>query len=350
MAKQTLRIEQYETVLYNSNLNPMGVPETIMKAMEEHKDCIIKYPIEYYGALKDSISKYVSCPQEHIILGNGSSDLIRLFTAIISPKKALVAVPSASEYANVLNSYACEIVEYTLDEAKDYVLDVKALASSLDSSLDMIILGNPNNPTSQIIQRDDMEFLAEVCKQLDIFLLVDEMYIEFVNDYKDITCVSLTEEYDNLAIMRGVSKVFAVPGLRFSYAIMNNLMYMQIINLTSTPNSLSTLTTILCTELFKDTEYIEASRSQIHTERNLIYSAMFSNKNMKLYKPYANFMLVKILTDKVTAKDVAEHCKERGIVIRNCEDIHGLDNKYFRFCFMKPKQNDLLVNTILELF
>lgn len=346
----TLRIEQYETVLYNSNLNPMGVPDTILKKMEESKNCIIQYPNEYYGALKNAISTYVSCPEDNIIFGNGSSDLLRLFVAIIAPKKAMITVPSFSDYEVVLKSYGCKVKTFKPKESDNYIIDIKTLATKLDSSLDMLILGNPNNPTSQIISRDDMETLAEVCKELDIFLLIDETYIEFVDDYKDITCVPLTEEYSNLAIMRGVSKFFAVPGLRFAYAIMNNPMYMEIINLTSTPNSLSTLTTILCTELFKDTEYIEASRSQIHTERNLIFSAMSPNKNLKLFKPYANFMLVKILKDDVTAEDVAEHCKQRGIVIRNCSNINGLSNKYFRFCFMKPKQNDLLVNTILELF
>ena len=96
-------------------------------------------------------------------------------------------------------------------------------------------------------------------------------------------------------------------------------------------------------------KYIEESRSQIHTERNLIFSAMNTNKNVKLFKPYANFMLVKILKDDLSAQAIEEHCRTKGIIIRNCSNFHGLDNKYIRFCFMKPKQNDLLVNTILEL-
>ena len=60
-------------------------------------------------------------------------------------------------------------------------------------------------------------------------------------------------------------------------------------------------------------------------------------------------MLVKLLKDDVTSADVAAHCSQRGIIIRKCDDIKGLSNKYIRFCFMNPKQNDLMVNTILEI-
>lgn len=349
MNNKPLRLEQYDTVLYNANLNPMGVPESVIKALDANRDCVIRYPNDYYGNLKASISKYTGCSEKHIVLGNGSSDLLRLYTALLAPKKAMLLLPSFSEYENVLNIFGCDITYYTPDENEDYRLNITDFVSKLDSSYDMIILGNPNNPTSQTISRDDMETIAEVCKQLDIFLVIDEMYIEFAENYEELTSVPLVSDYDNIAILRSVSKFFAVPGLRLAYAIMNNPANMEIINITSTPNSISTLTAAVCTEMFKDKRYIDESRSQIYTERNLIYSAMSTNKNVRLFKPYANFMLVKILKEDVTAGQIAAHCNLKGIVIRNCENIRGLNEKYIRFCFMKPKQNDLLVNTILEL-
>ncbi len=349
MSQNQLRIEQYDTVLYNANLNPLGVPESVTKALAANTDAIMRYPNVYYDGLKKAISTYAACKEEHIILGNGSSDLLRLFTALLSPKKAMVLVPSFSEYEKVLGIYGCETVFYELDESKDFEFDIADFVGHLDSSIDMIIIGNPNNPTSQIISRDDMETLAAVCKELEIFLLIDEMYIEFADKYQELTAVPLVEEYDNIAILRSISKFFAVPGLRLGYAIMNNEDNMNIINITSAPNQITSLTAAVCTEMFKDREYVMESRSQIYTERNLIYSAMATNKNVKLYKPYANFMLVKILKEDVSANQIAANCNLKGIVIRNCENIRGLSDRYIRFCFMKPSQNDLLVNTILEL-
>lgn len=349
MNNKPLRLEQYDTVLYNANLNPMGVPKSVTKALAEHTDSVIRYPNDYYGNLKKAISEYVKCDTEHIVLGNGSSDMLRLFSAVLAPKKAMLLVPSFSEYEKVLSIFGCEIDYYELKEEDDYKLDIADFVSNLNSSYDVIILGNPNNPTSQIIDRDDMETLAAVCKELEIFMLIDEMYIEFTEDYENLTAVPLVKEYNNIAVMRSISKFFAVPGLRLAYAIMNNQEHMEVINLTSTPNSISTLTAAACIDMFKDTEYISSSRSQIYTERNLIFSAMQTNKNVKLFKPYANFMLVKILKDDVSAANIAANCNLKGIVIRNCENIRGLSDRYIRFCFMKPSQNDLLVNTILDL-
>lgn len=349
MAKAPLRIEQLDTVLYNSNLNPMGVPESVKKALSENLGSIIRYPSEYYGDLKKSISLYSGADEENIVLGNGLSDMLRLYCSLIIPQKALILSPTATEYERVLSIYGCEVSYYELDEEKDYVLDIKDFVSKLDSSYDMIILGNPNNPTSQIIGREDMELIAEVCKELEIFLIIDEMYIEFTEDYEKLTSTPLVKEFDNIAVLRSVSKFFAVPGLRLSYSIISNPSHLEMISITVAPNKISTLTVAACTAMFKDKKYIEESRSQIHTERNLIFSAMNTNKNVKLFKPYANYMLVKILKDDLTAQAIEEHCRTKGIIIRNCSNFHGLDNKYIRFCFMKPKQNDLLVNTILEL-
>lgn len=349
MNNNQLRIEQYDTVLYNANLNPMGVPESVKKAIAEHADSVIRYPEDYYPGLKSAIATYAGCKEDQIILGTGSSDLLRLYIKTLSPKKAMVLVPSYSEYEKVLNIFGCEIVYYELKEEDSFEFNIADFVAHLDSSIDLIILGNPNNPTSQIISRDDMITMAEVCKELDTFLLIDEMYIEFAEHYEDLTCVPIVEEYSNIAVLRSTSKFFAVPGLRLAYSVMNNQEYLDTINLTSAPNPIPSLTAAVCTEMFKDKKYIKESRSQIYTERNLIYSAMSTNKNVKLFKPSANFMLVKILKDDVSANQIAAHCNLKGIVIRNCENIKGLNDKYIRFCFMKPSQNDLLVNTILEL-
>ncbi len=348
MNSNTLRIEQYETVLYDANLNPLGIPVSVKQSIANNIGSIIKYPDIYYTNLKTAIADYAGTSLERIIMGNGSPDLLRLFAALLAPKKSMILVPSSSEYEKVMIAYGSEVVFYDLDEEKEFELDVEDLISKLDSSLDLLIIGNPNNPTSKIITREDVAVIAEACKALDIFLLVDEMYIEFTDDYEEITAVPLTDEYQNLAILRSVSKFFAVPGLRFAYAIMNNEDLSQIIDLTTTKNNIATLSAIAGIDMFKDTKYFEDSRSVVHTERSLVYLAMSPCRTIKLYKPYANFMLMKLLNEDLTSSQVAEHCSLRGIMLRRCDNIRGLGNKYLRFCFMNPKQNDLMVNTILE--
>lgn len=349
MNNNQLRLEQFDTVLYNANLNPMGAPDSAIKAMENELSSIVRYPNDYYDGLKDAISQYAKCKKEHILLGNSSSDLLHRFVSQLKPEKTMLLAPCYSEYENVLTAHGCEVDFFELKEEEDFEFNIAEFVGVLNSSYDMIIIGNPNNPTSKLISKDDLETLAAVCEELGTFLLIDEMYIEFVNQTSDITCLPLVEDYQNIAILRSVSKFFAVPGIRLAYAVMNNTAKKSIINAGFASNNISTLSAVACMAMLRDTEYILESNSQIYTERNLIYSAMSTNKNIKLYKPAANFMLAKILKPDVNASIISEHCKLKGIIIRNCESFRGLDDSYIRFCFMKPSQNDTLVNSILEL-
>ena len=345
MSQNQLRIEQYATVLFNANLNPLGIPETARRAIAENISSIVKYPEAYHNKLLQSVASYADVPMEHVITGNGSSDMIRLFTALVSPQKAMVLLPGPSEYQAVLKSYNCDIVHYQLDEENDFNLDMSDFISKLDSSIDLIMIANP---TSRKIEPEDMEMLVEACESLGIFLVIDEMYIEFMDDYKKYTAVPLTKDHENVAVLRSVSKFFAVPGLRFAYAIMNNPVYKQVIDITTTNTNIATLSAIAVTEMLSDKKYIEDSISMIHTERNLVYAAMATSRAIKLTQPDANFMLCKLLNPDVNSSTVADHCNQRGVIIRKCDNIPGLSDRYIRFCFMKPKQNDLMVNTILE--
>lgn len=349
MKDNQLRIEQLDTVLYNANLNPMGVPESVIKAVNESADRVVCYPTDYIPAFKNAISEYTGCSADSIVFANGSADLLRKILACEKPEKVMLLSPGVNEYEKLIDDFGCEAVFFELSEENDYEIDLAAFVGSLDSSIDMVILSNPCNPTSQLISREDIETLAAVCAELDTRLIVDEMYMEFVNKYRDVTAVPLISDYSNLTVLRSFSKFFAVPGLRISYAMSGNNEFVASMNRRFSIDSIPTLSIIACTAMLKDSGYISESNSQIYTERNLIYSAMSTNKNLRLFKPQANFMLAKILKEDVTASDIAEHCNLKGIVIRNCSNIRGLNEKYIRFCFMKPKQNDLLVNTILEL-
>ncbi|SNU07078.1 threonine-phosphate decarboxylase [Lachnospiraceae bacterium] len=344
-----LRIEQYATVLFNANLNPRGIPDSVKMSIKDNIDTISKYPDIYYSKLKTAVAEYVGEPLDNIVLGNGSTDLLKLFGALLTPKKAMIVYPGPMEYARILSAYNSEVLFYELKDENEFVLDINDFITNLTDDMDMVIISNPNNPTSKKISLEDMKTLAEACKEKKIFLIVDEMYIEFVENYKTITAVQLVNDYDNLAVMRSVSKFFSVPGLRFGYAIMNNPELKEIIEKIITKNNIASLTAIAITNMLKDTEYINESISTIHTERSLVYLAMSTCRTIHLFKPDANFMLVKLLKDDITSADVATHCSQRGIIIRKCDDIKGLSNKYIRFCFMNPKQNDLMVNTILEI-
>ena len=348
-ATPTLRIEQQETVHYELNLNPLGVPGSVKRAIEENMYGIGQYPNIYYDKLKTAIATHVGCKEEQIVLRASSSDLIRLFIGMHRPKKVLIPVPCSSEYERAINALGSEMLHFKTEESEDFRVNADALIEVIDKDLSAVLLDNPSNPASQLLTRDEIRKIAEKCKQTGTFLLIDEMYLEFAEGYEDITAVPLTDEFDNLAVLRSVSKFFAVPGLRLAYGISGDKEGLARITQTAPNFNISSLTAAACTSMFYDTGYIERSRSQVHTERSLIYSALATNHDLRLYKPFANFMLIRLPDSGPSAGEICDAMYAQSMILRNCADVHGLDNRYLRFCFMNPRQNDMMVNTLLEL-
>lgn len=342
-------IEKTQIIPFAANVNPLGLSNIVKKTLTEHIDCICSYPDRDYKELKEAISAYTGADAEHIYVGNGSSELIRLCIEFLSPKKAMIITPAYSEYKHSVEMYGGEVVSYMLTPEQEFKIDINDFLKHLDNSLDMLIICNPNNPTSTAIKAEDIETILEACKMLDIFVMVDETYVEFHPNMEQVTAVPLVKSNDNLCVIRGVSKFFAAPGLRLGYSLSQNQVFNQVLSGIEVPWNVNSLAIEAGKVMFTDNSYISETKNLIHTEQNLVYSALKSRKTIKVFKPEANFILIKLLKEDQNARQVFEYCMEIGCMIRDCTDYEGLGEKYIRFCFMKPEQDDKLVNRILEI-
>lgn len=195
-----------------------------------HIDAITTYPDREYTSLRKCIAGYVGTNDENIVVGNGSTELISLFIQITHPKKALIVGPTYSEYEREVSLGGGRSHYFRLTEASEFVLDTASLTDELSHDVDLLILCNPNNPTSSVIKRTQMRDILDFCKRKSITVLVDETYVEFTEEPEAVTAVPLTEYYNNIIILRGISKFFAAPGLRLGYAICGNRDLLKEIN------------------------------------------------------------------------------------------------------------------------
>lgn len=341
-------IDQNSIIPYASNVNPLGISSLAKEALLKNIDAITSYPDRNYTALCSSIAKYCCAEPWQLVLGNGTSELIRLAIETIAPKKTMVIEPAYSEYGNAARLAGSDVEVYMLKNLDDFELDVDMFVKTLNESMDMLVICNPNNPTGKAVTRSQMDTILQYCQQYNICVMVDETYVEFVRDIDLISSVSLTKKYDNLIVLRGVSKFFAAPGLRLGYAVSSNRNFLDATAGSRIPWNINSYASV-ARVMFEDEHYINLTRSLIQTERNLIFSALSSRKTIKVFKPEANFILIKLLKEEQTAADVFDYCIKRGLMIRDCTDYDGLGDKYIRFCFLKPEQNDNVVNTILEI-
>ena len=342
-------IRKEEIISFSANINPLGISWKLKNYLAEHLDAITEYPDREYLELRKSIAAYTDSQPENITVGNGSTELISLFIQTRHPKKAMILGPSYSEYEREISLGGGSCTYYPLKEENGFHLNVSDFCSNLNDSLDLLVLCNPNNPTSTGIDRDGMRKILDTCMTHGIFVMVDETYAEFAPASERISAIPLTNYYNNLFILRGTSKFFAAPGLRLGYAICGNKDVIKTINTRQNPWSINSLAEIAGRLMFQDQEYIKETISLISSERDRLFNELNSWGSVKVYDPSANFMLVRILKDDVSSDLLFDHCIKQKMMIRDCSTFPFLSDKYIRFCIMKPEDNDRLLKAFGEL-
>lgn len=339
-------LKQEEIVKFAANVNPLGLSDRVREQTAAHLDLISSYPDRDYTSLRETIGAYCGVPADYVLPGNGSSELISLLIESRFPKKTLILGPTYSEYSRELSLSGSTQDYFYLKEEQDFQLDIDALCRELDQGYDFLILCNPNNPTSSAILHDDMRRLLEQCQKRNIFVMIDETYVEFAPEIERVTAVSLTKEFSNLMILRGVSKFYAAPGMRLGYGITGNAEFLKTMKERQIPWSLNSIGAFAGEQMLKDRTYFENTRLLILTERDRMHQEIQKMGTFKTYPAYANFLLLRIMKDGITSYDVFEACIRSGMMIRDCSSFQGLEGEFIRFCIMNPEDNTRLLKVL----
>ena len=347
--EEIYHIKKEDITSFSANVNPLGISPLLRDTLSTHIDAITNYPDRDYTKLRKSICDYTGAQFVNIIVGNGSTELISLFIQTTNPKKALILGPTYSEYEREIALKGGQTLYYPLLEENDFQINISDFCSHLNDSIDLLVLCNPNNPTSTAITRKDMRKILDTCLQYGTCVMVDETYEEFAPLDSKISSIPLTNNYNNLIVLRGISKFFAAPGLRLGYAVTGNPDLLKYINTKKNPWTINSLAEIAGCIMFSDKEYIDKTRALISGERERLFNTLSSWKSVKVYPSCSNFLLIKILKEDVTSEQVFDYCIRRGLMIRDCSTFPFLDNSFIRFCMMSPEKNNELLQALSEI-
>ena len=342
-------LNKEDIVKFGANVNPLGLSASVKKEIAENIDLFSSYPDRDYVSLRNTIAAYCQIPAEFILPGNGSSELISLLIQERAPKHTLILGPTYSEYSRELSFSGSTQEYYHLQEERNFTLDVDDLCKILEKGYDFLIICNPNNPTSSAIMQEDLRKLIAFCSGKNIFVMIDETYVEFAPDINAVTAVPLTREFTNLMVLRGVSKFYAAPGMRLGYGITGNREFLAKMKEKQTPWSLNSLGAFAGEKMLLDHDYFRRTRELILGERNRMETELKKLPIFKVYPAYANFILLKIQKEGLTSADVFEACIKKGLMIRDCSSFQCLDGEFVRFCIMMPEDNTRLLDVLKQL-
>lgn len=344
------QIPKEDIICFSSNVNPLGLSADLKEKLAQNLDILSVYPDRNYRELKKALGEYCHTLPEYFLVGNGSTELISVLIQTRRPSRAVIVSPTYSEYGRELSLVHCPLKEYVLDESRQFQMQVSDFCRCIqEGAYELAILCNPNNPTSSALTISELRELLAFCKTIGCFVMIDETYVEFSPDVATYSAMSLLKEFDNFMVLRGVSKFFAAPGMRFGYGATSNQELHEAFVQIQNPWSLNSLGALAGEFMFKDKAYIQQTYAFIDKERTRMYEVLSRCSNLKVYPPYANFILVKILKEGLTSYTLFDQLMKRGLMIRDCSSFESLNGEYIRFCIMKEEENTRLLENLLEL-
>ncbi len=344
--QRTYGIPKEEIIDFSGNINPLGFPKKAEDALKNNLHIICTYPDKKYKALKKAIGAYTGADASHIVVGNGSTELIATFIQTIHAKHSIIMGPAYSEYEREITLNGGSFTYFPLQEAEDFRLNLPALLEKLTPDVGMFIACNPNNPTGTAIRTEEMRIILEHCKKIGASVMIDETYIEFSDILPEICSIPLSAEFDNLFVIRGTSKFFAAPGIRLGYGISSNQAFLDRFKTNADPWSVNSLADFIGQHIFTDFTFHKETQALVSAERKKAYQELSRWKNLKAYPSEANFILLKLKTDRITAHDLFEKCIHKKMLIRDASSFTFLDESFLRFCILSPENNAALLQEL----
>lgn len=331
-----------EIIDFSVNINPLGLSPKVKEALVNQIDLAVTYPDPLCRKLVAALAKEHSLSEEHILCGNGAADLIFRLAHVCKPKKALVLAPTFAEYELALKEIGCEIVYYRLREAAGYNIETD-LFNHLTEELDMIWLCNPNNPTGQVIEKELMLNVIARCKDRGIKVIVDECFMDFVEEDDRYSVIDEVSTYPNLVVLKAFTKFYGMAGLRLGYGLIGDSALKTALQKAAQPWAVSSLAQLAGTIALEDLDYRQATKALILKERIYLEKALKS-LGFKVYPTYADYLLF-----KSPIEALHEKLAQKGILIRHCENYYGLTKDYYRIGIKTHEMNTFLIQALQEL-
>ncbi|MDO4478437.1 MAG: pyridoxal phosphate-dependent class II aminotransferase [Lachnospiraceae bacterium] len=325
---------------FSANINFLGIPEKMKQALHDSIEECVNYPDVHMTALKQALARKEGVKEANIICGAGAADLIFRSVQAIKPKKALLLAPGFQEYEQALNTVDCDLEFYYLTEANGFKT-LPDLLERLDESLDMVFICNPHNPTGLITDKTLIRAIMDRCEEKNIFLMLDECFLDLTEHPEAETQLPELDRYPHLVILKALTKMYAIPGIRMGYAFTSN----EALIATMTERAQAwpvSHPAQKAGESAADLGDFEAkSREAAARERHFLKNEL-AKRGIVTYDSRANYIFLH------TKPDFAEAMLARQILVRDCSNYRGLEKGYFRIAVKNHDDNKTLLAAIDE--
>jgi len=323
---------------YSSNINPLGYHPGVKKYLTKQMKIMSVYPDSDSSELRKNLKWYTKVPEDQIVVGNGATEIIYNFCQAFLNKKTLVLIPipTFSEYEVAAKLQGSKLMFFkTMNLNYDLDTFIKKIPKK-----GCIFICNPNNPTGILISRKKMKKIIVTSQKRSTLVFVDECFIELSDSKQSV--VRYLKKYNNLFVLRSLTKSFGLAGIRIGYGLGNKKL-ITILNNIKIPWNVSGIAQKAASAALCYHNYLDETSKIIHKETTILRNAISKIDGLSCLHTDANFILIKT---KTKSNILQKKLLEKKILIRDCNSFRGLNNNYIRIAVKTHKENIKLIKEL----
>lgn len=345
---------------FSASLNPYGPPPGLPEGLAACLDAVGRYPDPAAREARQHLAPWLGVAPEHLVLTNGGAEAIYLAARFWAggtpgqpspPRRAIIPMPAFSEYARAAAAAGLAVV--AVPPGHGLAPDAARLGGLLRPG-DMLFFTSPHNPTGALADPAALLALAGRAAGVGALVVLDEAFLPLVPGFRGLTLAPRAAAAPGLLVLGSLTKVFSLPGLRLGYIVARAGATAGI--LAQQPawsvGALAQAAVPLC---LRDPAFQESAAALIAAERARLAAALAAltlPTGRPAFHPLpsqANFLLVDGRATGRTAAGWRTTLGRRGLLIRDCANLPGLDPFYFRVAVRTPAEDDVLLAALASI-
>lgn len=333
---------------FSANINPLGPSPRALEALREALDQLDRYPDPQGFELKEMLSLHHRISPRSLLIGNGSTEIIHLLPRVLKFRRALIPSPTFSEYARACRLSGVAVDYLPLNSQKGFRMSADEVLRRCERhAIDLLFLCNPNNPTGQIMTREELEWLLGRLKGKGTSVIVDEAFMDYQPDQSLCLGFKKGRVPSGLVVLRSLTKFYALAGLRIGYLIADSS-WVRRLESAREPWTVNVLAQVAAVESIRDEAHAKKSLEFMILERKRFMKMFSGLAGFQLFPTVTNFALIRILRKHFSQDGFLAYLDSRGILVRDARTFRGLGSNSIRLAIKLPHENDLLFHEIYK--
>jgi threonine-phosphate decarboxylase len=327
---------------FSANLNPLGPPKWLKEALGDISESFSHYPDPTYAQVNEALAHFEGLEREQVLVSNGGAEAIFLVAKHFEGKRALIVQPTFVEYEKACQHYHVQTEDVFLNSQEGFSFPLEQILAKINE-VQAIFICRPNNPTGTVVEEEAIHTLLEKGLETGTTIIVDEAFVDFLPD-KVFGLTKWISRYPNLIVLRSLTKMYTIPGLRVGY-IMADAETVQALSFYQIPWSVNSIVATLTPRLLDDQEFVRETKQWLNTQLHYMLDEL-ERLEFNVSPTQVNFYLLQDRKNPEQTHELFLFLIEQGILARHTHNFKGLNGAFLRLAVRSPEENQQLIRAL----